>query len=192
MFRVESPVRSYWRLTSLEDFDGTHLVVERQLRVERRRAPAVGRHVGRRAASSSRRITISALAAIWLPSAYEPRRSTPRTPTSATTRSRPPSSSTTTSTTSDGLTYQVTSRRLASRRRTVGTADEVPGYIRDDYLDLPEDFSPQVRELATQVIGRRRDAGRPGPRPAGLPAQVRVLARGQRGTARTRSRTSCS
>ena len=86
----QSPERAYWRLTSLERFDGHDLVLERQLREGRRRPPRVGR--GRRADREAfdQTFTIAALAAIWLPERLRARRlDDRRRRRSATTRSRP-------------------------------------------------------------------------------------------------------
>ncbi len=96
--------------------------------------------------------TIAALAAIWLPSAYEPRalsiedvdiRFDEDSATLIVDNDVP---------NSDGLTYEVTS---ASPRITpddlTGLADEVPQEIRDRFLALPDGFSPEVTTLAREI-----------------------------------------
>src|SRR3546814_4420318 len=96
--------------------------------------------------------TIKALAAIWLPAAYEPRslsgedlqvRYDEESATLIVDNEIP---------TSDGLVYEVTS---ASPRLTpedlAGTAAAVPADIRADYLSLLDEFSDRVRSLE---IGR--------------------------------------
>src|SRR3546814_15802096 len=91
--------------------------------------------------------TIKALAAIWLPAAYEPRslsgedlqvRYDEESATLIVDNEIP---------TSDGLVYEVTS---ASPRLTpedlAGTAGAVPEDIRADYLSLPDGFSDRSAE----------------------------------------------
>jgi transglutaminase-like putative cysteine protease len=152
MFRVESPVRSYWRLTSLEEFDGRIW----------RSSGSFGSVDGELPQSVETTLdgeefeqsyTISSLARVWLPSAYEP-----RALDADDTDVRYDEESATLIvdndiTSSDGLSYQVTSLspRIAPEDLS-GTADEIPGNIRDDFLQLPEGFSPRVQELAARIV----------------------------------------
>ena len=70
---MRSPERSYWRLTSLEEFDGTHLVVERQLRRRRTaRCPRPSRPTWPPRPSSSRSRSRPSPRS-GCPTAYEPR-----------------------------------------------------------------------------------------------------------------------
>jgi len=151
VFRVSSPQPSYWRLTSLERFDG------RVWKSSGSYAEADGdlpEAVTTDLATETfeQTFTIEALAAIWLPSAYEPRAFDgdglevlyeKDSATLIVNRD---------ATTSDGLVYRVTS---ASPRITAsdlaGTGGEVPGDVRDRFLALPDDFSPAVAQLAEEL-----------------------------------------
>jgi transglutaminase-like putative cysteine protease len=152
MFRVQSPVRSYWRLTSLEDFDGDIWSSSGSYGKEDGELPeSLPLTVDSEEFEQS--ITISNLSAIWLPSAYEP-----RAIDIDDTEVRYEEESATLIVdndldSSDGLTYRVTSKSPRIEPDDLsGTPDEIPGDIRDHYLGLPDDFSPRVRELAEQTI----------------------------------------
>ena len=151
VFTVRSNVRSYWRLTSLERFDGriwsssgsygkagAHLPEAQPIKVGTQEVDQT--------------YTITALSAIWLPSAYEARslrskgidvRFDEASSTLIVDSSVP---------TSDGLSYSVAS---ASPRITPadlkGASGAVPASIRTQYTQLPTDFSSKVRQLATQI-----------------------------------------
>jgi transglutaminase-like putative cysteine protease len=152
VFRVESPVRAYWRLTSLEEFDGRIWHSSGSFGAADGELPeSVDADVA--SETFEQTVTIASLAAIWLPSAYEP-----RALAIDGTEVRYDEESATLIVdndidSSDGLVYQVTSR---SPRITPddldGTADEIPGDIRDDYLALPDGFSARVRELARDIV----------------------------------------
>ncbi len=172
MFRVESPVRSYWRLTSLEDFNGTIWKSSGSFGSEDGELPqSVETSVDGEEFEQS--YTISSLAAIWLPSAYEPRA---LDADDAEVRYDEESATLIVDndiTTSNGLTYQVTS--LSPRitpEDLSGTADEIPGSIRDDFLELPEDFSPQVQELAATIVA---DAATPADQARALQDYLRTF-----------------
>lgn len=152
VFRVQSPVRSYWRLTSLEEFDGRIWSSSGSFGSADGELPeSVDADVA--SETFEQTVTISALDAIWLPSAYEP-----RALDADDTDVRYDEESATlivdnSIDTSDGLTYRVTSRspRLTPGDLT-GTPDELPGDIRDEYLDLPDGFSLQVQGLARDLV----------------------------------------
>jgi transglutaminase-like putative cysteine protease len=157
MFRVQSPVAAYWRLTSLEAFDGQTWKSRGSFGTADGELPeSVLTSVASEEFEQS--FTITALAKIWLPSAYEPRAldidgTKVRYDESSATLIVDNDASAAEPTTSDGLTYQVTSRspRITPTDLS-GTADEVPGRIRDEFLELPEGFSPQVRALAAEIV----------------------------------------
>jgi transglutaminase-like putative cysteine protease len=151
VFTVRSPEPAYWRLTSLERFDGNIW----------RSSGSYGKADGDlpeavpitvESQTFDQTFSISALATLWLPSAYEPRAIDPGDvgvlydDDSATLLVDKGTDS------SDGMEYTVTS---ASPRITAadleGSAGEIPGSIRDTYLDLPDDLSPRVRDLAAQI-----------------------------------------
>jgi hypothetical protein len=152
VFRVQSPVRAYWRLTSLEEFDGTTWKSSGSFGSADGELPeSVAADV--ESETFDQTFTISALAAIWLPSAYEPRAVEIE---DAEVRYDEESATLIVDNaieTSDGLAYRVTSRspRLTPEDLT-GTPDEVPADIRDEYLQLPEGFSPQVQGLARDIV----------------------------------------
>ncbi len=151
VFQVRSPEPAYWRLTSLERFDGriwsssgSYGAADGEL--PQSVTPTVSTQ------TFAQTFTIEALATIWLPSAYEPRAVQADAldvlydERSATLIVDQGIES------SDGLVYQVTS---ASPRITAadlaGSGGEVPSSIKDQFLGLPDDFSPRVRALAQDL-----------------------------------------
>ena len=152
VFRVQSDERAYWRLTSLEDFDGEIWSSRGSFGSADGDLPEAAETSVERA-EFEQTFTIQALSAIWLPSAYEPRslevdgvdvRYDEDSSTLIVDNDVP---------TSDGLVYQVVSRAPRLTPDDLGgTADEVPGGIRDEYLDLPEGFSERVRNLAAEIV----------------------------------------
>ena len=93
--RCRAPRRAYWRLTSLDTFDGEHLVVERLVRRGRRRAARTRSSSRPRPRTCTSATTIKALGRhLAAGRVRAARRSPSRTSTSAGTRSRPRSSST--------------------------------------------------------------------------------------------------
>lgn len=151
VFQVRSPQPSYWRLTSLERFDGLRWTSSGSYGNADGDLPeAVSTDVA--VETFDQTYTVEALAAIWLPSAYEPRAVSAAgldvlyekdSATLIVDRGAQDS---------DGLLYQVTS---ASPRLTAadlaGASGEVPRSISDRFLDLPDDFSPSIRQLAQDV-----------------------------------------
>lgn len=151
MFRVRSEVPSYWRLTSLDRFDG------RIWKSSGSYDPADGSlpeavPTSLTTDTFEQTFSIKGLAAIWLPSAYEPRSVDAGDVDVLYDESTATLIVDQSLASSDGLVYQVTS---ASPRATAadleGISGEVPGDIRDTFLQLPDDFSPAVRDLARSV-----------------------------------------
>lgn len=154
VFQVRSPEPSYWRLTSLDRFDGRIWSSSGSFETAATTLPAP--ESTRLAVETfDQTFLLAALGAIWLPTAYEPRALDtngvkvlyePRSATLIVDRSAD---------TSDGMTYRVTS---SSPRITAadlaGAAGTVREEIRADYLGLPSDFSPAVRRLATDLTAR--------------------------------------
>jgi transglutaminase-like putative cysteine protease len=151
VFQVRSPVPSYWRLTSLERFDGRIWSSSGSFSEADGALPeAVPTELATQ--TFEQRYSISTLAAIWLPSAYEPRAlavddvSVLYDEESATLIVDKGIES------SDGLEYQVTS---SSPRITAadlaGSSGAVPDDIQEQYLELPDDFSPRVRGRAEEL-----------------------------------------
>lgn len=151
VFQVRSPEPAYWRLTSLDRFDG------RIWRSSGSYSDAGGTlpdTFDEMVASSTfeQTFVISALAQIWLPNAYEPRaisiegaevRYDPGSATLIVDRDFE---------TSDGLVYTVTSRspRITAADLS-GEAGEVPAEIRERFTQLDDDFSERVRQLAQDI-----------------------------------------
>jgi transglutaminase-like putative cysteine protease len=151
LFEVRSPQRSYWRLTSLDRFDGQIWSSSGDFGRAQGRLPE---SVAVVTASEvfDQQVTVLALAAIWLPSAYEPRavdvdgvvvRYDDESATLIVDNDVE---------TSDGLVYRVTSAspRLSSEDLSA-LSGEIPGSVRARHLGLPDDLSPRVTELARQL-----------------------------------------
>lgn len=151
VFTVTSPERSYWRLTSLETFDGriwssnrSYEDVDGELEAGTRLEPAAETRV-------TQEFEIGALSSIWLPAAYRP------VGVDGTDASYDPDSASLIvpedmETTQEGLRYTIESvlPRLTSEELAAVPA-VAPEAIADGYTDLPEGFSPSVRELALEV-----------------------------------------
>ncbi len=151
-FRVEASAPAYWRLTSLDSFDGQRWKSsssyddagdELPIAVEPEADLVV----------VEQEYTITGLAALWLPGAFLPRGFEAiseggvlfdeDSATLIVDRDR---------TTSDGMQYRVTSTVPRFDPDALAAADEeIPGDIADRYLDLPEGFSPRVVELARTI-----------------------------------------
>lgn len=149
VFTVRTSQRAYWRLTSLDTFDGDIWSSNETYRPTRGSLPDVDADTDG-AALVDQEFTISALASIWLPAAYEPERvggvgGVSYSPESGSLISR--------SDTSDGLTYNVQSRvPLPSAVELAGAPAAFPRGL-GRYLELP-DISPRVRQLALREAGR--------------------------------------
>ena len=152
MFRVRSTAPSYWRLTSLNRFDGRIWASSAEFQEAEGRLPAsVPDEV------TTRRVVqefeVLSLGALWVPAAFEarevPRSSAPllwdaQSSTLIVDDSTP---------SSDGLTYEVASETPvldpATLRRAVGPESDA---LRATYLDLPSTLPARVRREAQQVV----------------------------------------
>ncbi|MDQ2648190.1 MAG: DUF3488 and transglutaminase-like domain-containing protein [Actinomycetota bacterium] len=153
VFTVQSSARAYWRLTALERFDGRIWSSSGSYSKADNSLPeAVRTDVARE--DIEQRYTIAALSAIWLPSAYEARGF--RTEADVEARYDEDSSTLIVDNsvpTSDGLTYEVTSAAPRfDAAELAGDDDPPPGNIAEDYLELPDDFSLAVRNLAQELV----------------------------------------
>jgi transglutaminase-like putative cysteine protease len=151
LFTVATDTPTYWRITSLERFDGAIWSSLSNYRPAGARLPGLGADAARgEVAKSTQQFEISGLSSIWLPAAYRPERLSP----SGNVRFDPESGSLATDKeTSDGLRYTVESalpRLTAEDLTAVGNA--VPPDIAARYLELPN-MSRQVRLTARQVAG---------------------------------------
>jgi len=151
VFTVRSEVRSYWRLTSLDRFDGAIWSSN----------GSYGKSSGRLddgVPVASERIVfdqgyaISALSQIWLPAAYEPQ----AVEVEEAIRYDEVSGTLIVDTevpTSDGKTYTVRSALPQHQPEALATAQpQIPAQVAELYLGLPSGFSPSIRALAADVV----------------------------------------
>ncbi len=157
VFRVQSPTRDYWRLTSLDVFDGS---------IWRSRGSFEGAEGGLDSdlpngttiQTIEQNYEISALAQIWLPAAYEPTQIS-NLPDDIEIEYEAESGTLIVNRetqNSDGLSYtlmsQVPLRDEAGVEAIRTAGSNVPSDIAERYLSLPDGFSPRVIDLAQQVV----------------------------------------
>ena len=151
VFSVRSTSRAYWRLTSLERFDGRIWSSSGSYGKADGSLPEAF-DIDAATETVDQSFSITALAAIWLPSAYEPRSFTGEDVDVRFDESSATLIVSSAVPTSDGINYQVTS---TSPRLTPadldGTADDMPDDVREQFTELPDDFSSRVRQLATEL-----------------------------------------
>ncbi|MPY92770.1 MAG: DUF3488 domain-containing protein, partial [Acidimicrobiia bacterium] len=148
-FEVRSNLRAYWRLTALDSFDGRLWRSDQRFtRVEdelRRSTPPPAA-----AQPLDQEFTIENLSQIWLPAAFEP-----RDIDAGDVEVRWEGSTSTLivdEETSDGMTYNVASMVPTFDQAALAAApSNVPDAIREQYLELPPDFSERARVLAATV-----------------------------------------
>ncbi len=154
VFTVSSPRKDYWRVTSLDVFDGR---IWRSRGSFEKAATELDRTLpdGTAFDAVTQTFNITGLGQIWLPAAYEPAEilGAPEdvsleyeseSGTLIVNRERP---------NSDGLSYVLLSavpNRDVAAIRDGGTS--VPDDIAERYLELPDDFSERVRNQAEQVV----------------------------------------
>ncbi|HLM63945.1 MAG TPA: DUF3488 and transglutaminase-like domain-containing protein [Acidimicrobiales bacterium] len=151
LFTVRSPRPEYWRLTSLDEFDGTiwrssYGTNDADGELPQEVEPGV------ETATIEQTVTVSRLAAVWLPAAYEPMSIVP----GENEVDWDPRSSTLIVDgqlrTSDGIAYQVTSHVPQwTQAELSSAASEVPDEIAQTYLQLPSAMNPQVTALAQRI-----------------------------------------
>lgn len=154
VFTVQSELRDYWRITSLDVFDG---------RIWRSRgsfedaAGALDTDLpdGTSFEAVTQTFDINRLGEIWLPAAYEPAEIL-AAPDDVELEYEPQSGTLIVNReteNSDGLTYSLLSavptRDLAS---ISGAGGSIPNEIGDRYLSLPDDFSERVRGEAARIV----------------------------------------
>ncbi|HEX2193052.1 MAG TPA: transglutaminaseTgpA domain-containing protein [Acidimicrobiales bacterium] len=150
LFGVRSSAPSYWRLTSLEHFDGTSWSSSGSYSPARGPLPA---GITTRATQETviQEFDVRALSGIWLPAAYRPQ----RLEGARNVRFDPDSSSLLTDEDSAaGQRYSVQSAvpRLTSEQ-LVPAAAALPRNLATEYLALPDDFPGNVAALARRVTG---------------------------------------
>ena len=147
LFTVRSKAPSYWRLTSLENFDG-NIWSSRGNYSPARGALPTGISTRARQERVVQDFDIRALSGIWLPAAYRPRLLDGAKGVSFDSDS---SSLLTDAESVEGLTYSVESAlpRLTAEQLRPATAP-LPRQVARNYLALPEEFPSSVRRLARE------------------------------------------
>ncbi|MFN0029378.1 MAG: DUF3488 and DUF4129 domain-containing transglutaminase family protein [Acidimicrobiales bacterium] len=150
VFTVRSPVHSYWRLTALDEFDGRAWRSSKRFEEVQTNLPQadLGRDASFRTVNQT--FTISNLAQIWLPAAYEAQQ--------VLRTERPVRWDPSTSTlivdeeTSLNMTYSVVSSMpLHTAEELRAARGPIPSAIRDEYLTLPRDFPDEVSQLSDSI-----------------------------------------
>ncbi len=154
VFTVRSDVRSYWRLTSLDDFDGNTWTSSDTYRETR---GGIGTDEPLQpnlpAATSTQRFSVTALASIWLPVAFRPQQLDDIDDVSY---NRDTASIITPEETTDGLTYKVRSAVPQLTPELLGGAPaQAPPEIAENYLSLPG-ISPRVQAEASRIVAGAR------------------------------------
>jgi len=158
MFTVRSTERAYWRLTALDTFDGDVWSSKGSYGQESGDLADADQFQGE-ADSIHQHYEIDALAAIWLPAAFEARSIGIE---DVKVRWEPESATLIVDTRfddSDGFEYDIDSAspRFEPDVLTAAAAGPgIPGSIADRYLDLPDDFSARVGALAGEITQSAR------------------------------------
>ena len=152
-FTVRSNARAYWRLTSLDTFNGDIWSSNTSYRSARGRLPrAVPSRV--QAEVAAQEFRIGSLGSIWLPAAYEPSRVSGVDGASYNADS---GSLISANPTSDGLEYRVESLIPRPDAPTLeGTGAVLSQDVRSQYLDLPAGLSGRIVALTRRVTGNAR------------------------------------
>ncbi len=154
VFTVRSDVKAYWRLTSLDDFDGntwtstdTYRSIRRDLRTDEILVPGVP------SSPTTQEFAINTLASIWLPAAFRPTevdeiKDVSFNPDSA--------SLITPEDTTDGLTYKVESNVPQLTPELLnGAPARAPKDVAARYLSLPP-IAPAVVAEARRIVAPGR------------------------------------
>lgn len=149
---------SYWRVTALDEFNGTIWRSSYDTDDADGNLPdSVDADADVETTTVSQTIDIQALEAIWLPAAFRP----VALETDDAEVDYDADSSTLivdeSSESSDGLSYTVVSevpRWTDEQLRTAEDAD-IPDDIRDHYRQLPQGFSPEIQDLATNLTSQQ-------------------------------------
>jgi len=150
-FEVRSPEPAYWRLTSLDRFDGSIWSSSGTYGTARGSLPRA-QETDLPVSVLDQTFIIGGLTAIWLPSAYEPRQIEAEGFDVLYDESSATLIVDREIETSNGLTYSVTSSSPRLTRADVaGLRDEPPAEVRERFLALPDDFSPKVAQLARDI-----------------------------------------
>ncbi len=158
VFTVESEIKDYWRITSLDEFDGR---IWKSSGSYEEAAGDLDTELpdGTQFEAAVQTFDINALGEIWLPAAYEPAEVLAQ-PDDVKLEYEAQSGTLIVNretANSDGLIYSLLSfipTRDVDAISNAGTS--IPDEISDRYLDLPDDFSELVRAQARDVV---EDAG---------------------------------
>lgn len=154
VFTVESPLKDYWRITSLDVFDG---------RIWRSRGSFEGAAGpldtdlpdGTSFEAVTQTFDINRLGEIWLPAAYEPAEVL-SVPDDVELEYEPQSGTLIVNReteNSDGLIYTLLSAVPNRDVAAISAAgNSIPGDIAERYLELPDDFSERVRAQAEEIV----------------------------------------
>ncbi len=157
VFRVQSPTRDYWRLTSLDVFEN-ETWVSRGSFGDADGSLETDLPDGMTVQNVEQTFEVSALAQIWLPAAYEPTEVL-NAPEDIELEYEAASGTLIVNReteNSDGLQYTLLSRVPLRDEAGVeairNASSNIPEEIANRYLQLPEGFSPRTVELAETVI----------------------------------------
>ena len=148
LFSVRSDTPAYWRLTSLDQFDGN---IWSSRGTYQRARGELGVAAPTRAATDTLRqhFTVSTLSSIWLPAAFRPERVRAG---GAVRYDRDSASLLTDRTTSDGLTYTVDSELpRPTAAELAGASGPVPAAVAERYLSLPPQMARSLAQVAAGV-----------------------------------------
>jgi transglutaminase-like putative cysteine protease len=150
VFRVSSSVPSYWRLTSLDTFDGTTWVSSGSYSGFGNRLPGAV-PVGAAVRTVRATFQIQALDSVWLPAQFNP---IAVQGVRHVTYDQASNSLLTAQSTSDRLQYSVTSYQYldtlsAAALQSAPSVSKDPGLAA--YLQLPPSLAPAIRDLATAL-----------------------------------------
>ena len=153
VFTVDSPTRSYWRLTSLETFDGRIWSSTRSYQDADGALPPGSRLEEVPTGESVQEFEIGSLASIWLPAAYRPV-DVEGTEASYDAESASLIVPAELEVTQVGQRYRIASALPQLTSEVLATAPaEAPAEVVDTYTALPDDFSEAVRQEALRITG---------------------------------------
>lgn len=151
VFTVRADQPAYWRLTSLDTFDGDIWRSEGDYENVDDALPSGARDA--RAAPSTQSFEIAALDSLWLPAAFEPTRID--APDLEVVYEQESSTLIVGEdhSTSDGLGYDVTSRLpMPDAAALAGATASTPTGVHDRYTQLPAGFSQTAADTAARVV----------------------------------------
>ena len=154
LFTVRSSQRAYWRLTALGDFDGTVWSLDEVTGTATDALTSLATTTGP-ITEIAQTYRIGALAAVWLPAAYQPVGFEAGT-TSFGASFEPVSSTLLVGSgrpDSDGLSYTVQSAAPRFEPAFLESLRNDPAAVPPGFGDVPADLSPALAELAADVTG---------------------------------------